>query len=364
MTRLPGQPELHAAQFSGYVHVNRGASLFYWLVEAVVDNKKKPLVLWLNRGPGCSSIGYGAFQELGPCLVSHIGTEKRTCCSWIRLPELGFLSPLTSSLDMETTPQRFPGYKRRAFYIAGESYAGYYIPSLAEIILKRNSGKTNPVMNLRGILMGNPALDRETELKGRALYFWSHGLISDDTYQGLSSTLCSSLKTYRLKACEPYFIIYLLKEAGNVNGFNVLRTECKKKEVSKYCLDWITTKYMNRKDVQQAFHAIPTAWTLCSKAIQQSYSLPAKEKSMLPTHSGATHSVGLANLDIQWRCRFNDSFHSNSDCYFQAASQEEGKMISGWSEIYEGITFVTIRGCSHEVPMYAPTQALKVSSTF
>ncbi|XP_056170321.1 serine carboxypeptidase-like 22 [Syzygium oleosum] len=40
---------------------------------------------------------------------------------------------------------------------------------------------------------------------------------------------------------------------------------------------------MNRKDVQQAFHAIATAWTPCSKAIQQSYSLPAKEKSMLPT---------------------------------------------------------------------------------
>ncbi|XP_030474462.2 serine carboxypeptidase-like 28 [Syzygium oleosum] len=254
IARLPGQTELHVAQFSGYVPVNRGASLFYWLVEAVGDNKKKPLVLWLNGGPGCSSVGYGAFQELGPFLVSPIGeTLVSNMYSWNREANLLFLdSPAGVGFSFSTYNftrygdhstaheaytflkrwfKRFRGYKRRAFYIAGESYAGHYIPSLAEIILKGNSGKTNPEMNLRGILMGNPTLDGETELKGRALYYWSHGLISDDTYQGLSSTLCSSLKTYRLKACEPYFITYLLEEAGNVNGFNVLRTECKKKEV-------------------------------------------------------------------------------------------------------------------------------------
>lgn len=79
--------------------------------------------------------------------------------------------------------------------------------------------------------MGNPNLDRETELKGRALYYWSHGLISDDTYHGMSSTLCTSLKTYRVKACEAYYRTHLPEEAGNVNAFDVLMTVCEEQEV-------------------------------------------------------------------------------------------------------------------------------------
>uniref|UniRef100_A0A6N2K5N6 Peptidase S10 serine carboxypeptidase n=1 Tax=Salix viminalis TaxID=40686 RepID=A0A6N2K5N6_SALVM len=46
---LPRQPPISFQQFSGYNHP-----------------ASKPLVLWLNGGPGCSSIGIGAFSENGP----------------------------------------------------------------------------------------------------------------------------------------------------------------------------------------------------------------------------------------------------------------------------------------------------------
>ncbi|XP_029128796.1 serine carboxypeptidase-like 40 [Cajanus cajan] len=73
---LPGQPYgVNFDQYSGYVTVDpvAGRELFYYFVESPHNSSTKPLVLWLNGGPGCSSLGYGAFVELGPFRVNSDG---------------------------------------------------------------------------------------------------------------------------------------------------------------------------------------------------------------------------------------------------------------------------------------------------
>jgi serine carboxypeptidase-like clade II len=40
------------------------------------------------------------------------------------------------------------------------------------------------------------------------------------------------------------------------------------------------------------------------------------------------------------------------------------KQVGGWTIVYEGLTFVTIRGAGHEVPLHAPRQALTLFSNF
>lgn len=80
ITQLPGQPKnVDFAQYSGYVTVDKqaGRALFYWLTETPTSRvpKSRPLVLWLNGGPGCSSIAYGAAEEIGPF---HIKPDGRT----------------------------------------------------------------------------------------------------------------------------------------------------------------------------------------------------------------------------------------------------------------------------------------------
>ena len=78
ITELPGQPKnVGFNQYSGYVTVNEqaGRALFYWLTEAPVNRtpEKRPLVLWLNGGPGCSSVAYGASEEIGPFRIRPDG---------------------------------------------------------------------------------------------------------------------------------------------------------------------------------------------------------------------------------------------------------------------------------------------------
>lgn len=80
ITYLPGQPEnVQFNQYSGYVTVNEqaGRALFYWLIESpsMRNPEKRPLLLWLNGGPGCSSVAYGAAEEIGPF---HINADGKT----------------------------------------------------------------------------------------------------------------------------------------------------------------------------------------------------------------------------------------------------------------------------------------------
>lgn len=54
----------------GYVEVRKGAHMFWWLYyttnQDVSSYLEKPLVIWLQGGPGGSSTGYGNFEEIGP----------------------------------------------------------------------------------------------------------------------------------------------------------------------------------------------------------------------------------------------------------------------------------------------------------
>lgn len=47
--------------------------------------------------------------------------------------------------------ERFPEHKNREFYLAGESYAGHYVPQLAHTILEQNKLSNNIIINLKGI---------------------------------------------------------------------------------------------------------------------------------------------------------------------------------------------------------------------
>ena len=40
------------------------------------------------------------------------------------------------------------------------------------------------------------------------------------------------------------------------------------------------------------------------------------------------------------------------------------KQVGGWTQQYAGLTFVTVRGAGHEVPLHKPKQALTLINAF
>uniref|UniRef100_A0A182P9E3 Carboxypeptidase n=1 Tax=Anopheles epiroticus TaxID=199890 RepID=A0A182P9E3_9DIPT len=54
-------------QHWGYSEVRPRAYIFWWLYQAQTNRyEERPLIIWLQGGPGASSSGYGNFEEIGP----------------------------------------------------------------------------------------------------------------------------------------------------------------------------------------------------------------------------------------------------------------------------------------------------------
>lgn len=68
--------------YSGYVDVAPNQHLFFWFFEArEKDPQEADLSVWLNGGPGSSSM-IGLFQENGPCTVNSTGDLVFNPYSW------------------------------------------------------------------------------------------------------------------------------------------------------------------------------------------------------------------------------------------------------------------------------------------
>eukprot|EP00256_Glycine_max_P065516 XP_025980111.1 serine carboxypeptidase-like 46 [Glycine max] len=97
----------------------------------------------------------------------------------------------------------FPEYSKNDFFITGESYAGHYAPQLAQLIVQT---KTN--FNLKGVAIGNPLMEFDTDLNSKAEFFWSHGLISDSTYN-LFTRVCNyfTIRRQTIQANQQAYVL-------------------------------------------------------------------------------------------------------------------------------------------------------------
>ncbi|XP_058766711.1 serine carboxypeptidase-like 45 [Vicia villosa] len=419
ISSLPQQPKVEFQQYAGYITVDevQKRSLFYYFVEAEVEPASKPVVLWLNGGPGCSSVGAGAFVEHGPFKPTQNGLIKNDY-SWNKEANMLYLeSPagvgfsysanesFYDSVNDEMTAKdnlvflqqwftKFQEYKNNDFFITGESYAGHYAPQLAQLILQ-----TKSKINLKGIAIGNPLLDFNTDFNSRAEFIWSHGLISDATYESFTK-ICNYSQIRRqhengalTPICARVNRLVSMEISRYVDSYDVTLDICLPSENQQayrlvqlqegdkidVCVEDETITYLNRKEVQEALHAklvgIITTWFTCSEALKydmRNLEIPTisilgtlvksgvrvlvfsgDQDSVIPltgTRSlvnGLAKNIGL-NTTESYRAWFNE------------------RQIGGWTQVYGSniLSFATIRGAAHEAPFSQPGRSLVLFKAF
>ncbi|KIL59166.1 hypothetical protein M378DRAFT_15030 [Amanita muscaria Koide BX008] len=154
---------------------NETRKLFFWFFPPAKGGSLDDLIFWTNGGPGCSSMD-GFLQENGPISWQH-GQAKPTPnqYSWTNISSMlwveqpvgtGYSQGTPTAQNEEDVAAQLVGFlqqflnvfselKGKKFYLTGESYAGMYIPYIADYIY------THPTLldlELQGIWMGDPVI--------------------------------------------------------------------------------------------------------------------------------------------------------------------------------------------------------------
>lgn len=250
-------------QYAGYVTIDaaHNKQLFYWFVESQRRPAEDPLVLWLNGGPGSSSL-VGLLTEHGPFRPTRAGGLEPYAHAWNRVANVLYVeapagvgfSRSDDPSDYTTDDQQtaadnyafleawfalFPEYRQHALYLSGESYAGHYIPTLAREILRRDTAKR---LNVAGLLIGDPATHQDWFLRSMPGadawpymgFLYHHGLVSQAAYESAFvsckfaayMTDCSANFSAKSPACRAALAAAIKEIPATLDVYNVDADVC------------------------------------------------------------------------------------------------------------------------------------------
>lgn len=208
VTSLPGlSTKPTFKHYSGYLNASTTHLLHYWLVESAGSPATDPVVLWLNGGPGCSSLD-GLLAEHGPFLVNDDGkTLRNNPFSWNKVANVLYLEApagvgFSYSTDgiYETNDDKtaddnhaalryffsvYPEFASNDFFITGESYGGIYVPSLSVRVA------SDPTINFKGMAVGNGMSDYRLNTNSLMYFGYYHGLWGNQLWDELTTYCCS-----------------------------------------------------------------------------------------------------------------------------------------------------------------------------
>lgn len=212
ITSLPEIGPLADTQFAGYASIfhpprkQKESELFYWFA-GTKNYQKQPTILWSNGGPGSSSF-WGLFIENGPFVFKEGKSGKFELKpnpnGWNHQTNyLMFEHPLGVTLSFcddksKNLPQNVaqgvdqlyrallnfmamhPELADNPLVLAGESYAGTYLPLLAKAILEGNQQPGNLKLDLKTVVLCDAWVDPVTQMATDTTYALGRGLITPE----------------------------------------------------------------------------------------------------------------------------------------------------------------------------------------
>ena len=395
-------------QYAGYIPLpdEDETTMFFWFVESQNSPSTDPISLWLTGGPGDSSLHTAFWDETGPFrLYKDTAYVYDYKWSWNRISSViylespsgvGFSYSNKSSgyncSDAKTAKinylflveffKIFTQFTSNDFYLTGASYAGHYVPQLAQYIIQHGK-QDNIAWSVNGLYIGNPATDQDSHIYGSTrndyafiTFLYEHALLPQVAYIQANKACdwneflinCSMNFTDPTQECldavkkareyEPQHWdeanIYAsacnnMTDYMNDNGYNPCETQ------------WIDP-YMNREDVLTAIHAIshynssrpwpdkPNGWHYQTShddiTTLYPYFFENEPKWKITIVSGDVDALVPFIGTQRWiECLHRKVDKDWFDWYLDGD-------IAGIVKVYDGITFQTAKNCGHEIPKY------------
>ncbi|KAI9703449.1 MAG: hypothetical protein M1820_005922 [Bogoriella megaspora] len=162
--------------YSGSVPIDESdpSRSLFWIFKPAIEAPVDEVTIWLNGGPGCSSL-IGFFQENGPILWQPgIYEPTSNPYSWANITNMlyveqpvgtGFSVGQVRALNEVDIAKDFVGFFKNweklfdiqnyKIYVTGESYAGRYVPYISAQMLDQND---TTYYDLSGALVYDPCI--------------------------------------------------------------------------------------------------------------------------------------------------------------------------------------------------------------
>ncbi|XP_076241218.1 venom serine carboxypeptidase [Calliopsis andreniformis] len=391
------------SSYAGYFTVNKtyNSNMFFWFFPAVHNPKSAPVVLWLQGGPGATSM-FGLFMEHGPFLVTANKTLEKRKYSWNKSHNMIYIdNPVGTGFSFtddkkgyattETDVGRnvhtalvqffklFPELQANDFYVTGESYGGKYVPAVSHAIKDYNI-KAETKINLKGLAMGNGLTDPENQLL-YGDYLYQLGLVDEHGRDLFHKYEEQGRQLIKQQKYEEAFEVFDVLLDGDLNGypslftnltgfdyyFNYVRTH--DTNDSDYMAQWI-----QRADIRKAIHVGNCSFHVEDKTVEQ-YLKGDIMKSVADLVSDLVeHYRVLAyngQLDIIVAYPLTENYlhklnWSGAKKYEKAERKlwYVGNELAGYSKTIDNLTEVLVRNAGHMVPSDQPLWALDLITRF
>ncbi|KAG9015864.1 Cell death protease [Tulasnella sp. JGI-2019a] len=291
--------------------------LYFVLLKARRTADKERLIIWFNGGPGCSSFD-GLMMEVGPWRVDGKGGLKMVEGGWDEYAHVLYIDqPVGTGYSYTSTDnyvheldqvsahvnqflinfyEVFPELQHVDTYLAGESFAGQYIPYIADGILKTTQLPTP----LKGLAIGNGWIDPRAQYPAYYDFAIESGLVTAGSQIDGKAKAALESCTKALNQTREFIPVNvpgcdIMNDVGRellqvVNG----ETRCvnvydvRLSDTYPSCgMNWppdlhAVTDYLRRRDVVSALHATDKSesWTECQGTVYSEMQLKTSPASI------------------------------------------------------------------------------------